>query len=168
MKSNIDLRGSVDWQTQFDSKFGDKSKQNVACKRACDVVIRNAGYTPTDSTGRIDIALAKDGMITPTKDFERGIELLDSQLEAGKPTILGVDRGYSKPYNANNATDHFIVCMGRLEDKYLFYEVGTSYKSKGTSDLNTLFLDMDNRAFYGTTVYKPGLKYQVTEVRITK
>ena len=58
--------------------------------------------------------------------------------------------------------------MGRKCDGnkcyYLFYDVGTSHKTKGASDENRLYLDKSNYSLKGKTVYN-GNFYTVTQIR---
>ncbi len=173
-KVHVDLRDSNKWQTQFDSKYGSKSAQNTACWSVCRDVLEKYGLK--DGSGGkvnpIQTVLEENDKLVVKKAIE-GINYLDNQLDKGFPVLVGVDHTLRKNKTKNKdhnegTTDHFVVIIGKGCDNgkafYLFYEVGTSQKSKGTSDENKLYLKDDN-TLKGTTAYKPTREYTVTQVR---
>ena len=138
-KEDIDLRGNNSkWQTQFDSRFGNKKRQNVACWRACQVILGNYNVTGgnlKNNKALFQVAIEKDNQLVVVSSVAiKAIDYLDKQLEMGKPILVGVDHTYKYKGGFNNdlSTDHFVVIIGRGNDEkgeyYLFYEVGTSYK----------------------------------------
>ena len=174
-KEDIDLRGNNSkWQTQFDSRFGNKKRQNVACWRACQVILGNYNVTGgnlKNNKALFQVAIEKDNQLVVVSSVAiKAIDYLDKQLEMGKPILVGVDHTYKYKGGFNNdlSTDHFVVIIGRGNDEkgeyYLFYEVGTSYKSKGASDNNKLYVQEDY-SLKGPTVYKPSHVYTITQVR---
>ncbi|MFK8274608.1 hypothetical protein ACI76Y_02865 [Capnocytophaga cynodegmi] len=172
----IDLRGdNSKWQTQFDSIFGTKERQNVACKRACSVILSNYGIKGGElKKGKplFQIGIEKEGELFIDRDItKQSVEYIDEQLEKGKPILVGVDHTYKYKGGFNNdlSTDHFIVIVGRKRDPdkgiyYLFYEVATSNKDKGTSDDNKLFIQEDF-TLKGNPKYKKDRIYIVLQVR---
>jgi len=174
-KEDIDLRGdNSKWQSQYDSRFGNKRRQDVSCWRACQVILGNYNVTGgqlKNNKALYQVAIEKDNeLVVDYSVARKAINYLDKQLEMEKPILVGVDHTYKYKGGFNNdlSTDHFVVIIGRgIDDKgeyYLFYEVGTSYKAKGTSDNNKLYLQEDY-SLKGPTVYKPSHVYILTQVR---
>ncbi len=174
LKEDIDLRKRDKWQTQFDSKFGNKDKQNVACWRSCMIVLANHnvnGGNLVNGTARFQIATESNNKLVVDENIaKKSIEYIDEQLEADKPILVGVDHTYKYKGGFNNdlTTDHFIVLAGRSSDTqgsyYLFYEVGTSFERYGISNENKLYIQSDN-SLRGSTAYTSKHKYTVTQVR---
>lgn len=167
---NIDLTGLVTFQTQLSPIFGNRERQMVACKRACDYMLKKAGFKSTTAGGRIDMCSGnqRDGFLL-SPGYDSAVNLLDDTLDKGKPVIVGVDRGIVGNYNANAATDHFVVIVARImiggKVYYQFYDPGTSYPEKGTHPTN--LLAFDQAGFLTGTSYYNGKTYVVTEVRPT-
>ena len=109
-------------------------------------------------------------MIVNKAIAKQSISYLDQQLEKGNPVLVGVDHTYKYKGGFNNdvTTDHFVVIVGRgSKDKkvfYRFYEVGTSFKAKGISNLNVLFVQ-DDYSLKGSTAYTSKHIYTVTQIR---
>ena len=174
IKEDIDLRGKDKWQTQFDVKFGNKTNQDKACWKACQVVLSNynvkGGYL-IDGNALYQIGIENNNSLEINIDNAKlAIKYLDKQLELGKPIIVGVDHTYKYKggFNNDKSTDHFVVIIGRGSDKkgafYRFYEVGTSYESKGTHDDNKLYVKMNN-VLKGKPVYTSKHIYTVIQIR---
>ncbi len=172
-KSEIDLRQKIKWQTQFDTKWGTRERQMVACKRTCDDILINSGLKATSLSSLYQTALENDThtkLVINTSVSKDAISYLDSELEKGHPVQVGVDHGlgYKINNNADHSTDHFVVIVGRkcngIKCYYLFYDVGTSHKEKGASDNNRLYLDETDKSLRGKTVYN-GHLYTVTQIR---
>jgi len=91
---------------------------------------------------------------------------MNSEIEKGHPVQLGIDHILGYGFN-EGTTDHFVVVVvvgkGCVNGKiyYRFYDVGTSFKEKGASENNRLFLDTSDYSLKGTTVYN-GSSYTVT------
>lgn len=176
-KKHVDLRGTVvQWQTQFDSRWGDRAAQNVACWKTSHDILINSGLS--ESSG------SQDGMYQVAEENEDHSELLvnaesamqsigyiDGQLESNYPVLVGVDHDLNYRGGTLNegTTDHYIVIVGKACDDgniyYLFYDVGTSFGDKGASDSNQLFLDTSDYSLKGSTEYN-GKLYTVTQVRL--
>ena len=172
-KRHIDLRDKVEWQTQFDTKWGDYSNQSKACKNTCDDILIKNGLKATSRDRLFQTAIENEDhtkLIINVENFKKGVEYLNNELEKGNPVQIGVDHdlNYKINNNADHSTDHFIVIVGRgcFNDKvfYTFYDVGTSYKEKGANDDNRLYLDNVNNSLKGKTVYS-GKLYTVTQIR---
>lgn len=165
----------IKFQTQFDARFGDKKKQNVSCKKACEIIVQSAGFaTPTSNAGSINVAtMDKNKKLVLSSTAQAGYDLLNAQLDAGKPTCVAVDREYTGDVgNANNASDHFVVIYGRYEKDgviyYLFADPGTSYESKGMSAENLMYKDANGFLKGHSKYYGSAKFYTTTEVRPTK
>lgn len=168
----IDLTKKVKWISQFNAFFGDMARQRVACARASKKMLTDAGFKVVDGSGRVDM-LVKDakGELIPAQTYDQAKTVLNSNLEAGNPVIIGVNRGKLSVGNANKATTHFIVVVGREFvngfNQYRFYEVGTSSIVKGTH-LENVLIEGANGQFKGHSFYnKDKCTYIITEVRPT-
>jgi len=174
-KKNIrSIESSSKWQTQFDSRFGSEDDQKTACWKACQVILTNYGVIGGANSNVIQTVRENENStaLVVTTDAKKGVDYIDSQLEAGKPILVGVDHTLGNTYN-EKSTDHFVVIVGRDSDEkgtyYLFHDVGTRNIKNGTSDKNRLYLKSDN-SLVGTSKYKvdSGSKhavYTVTQVR---
>lgn len=174
-KKHIDLRDKVQWQTQFDPKWGDRKAQSVACKKTCDDILIKNGLSATSKLAKdlYQIALENTShteLIINTEEGKKGIDYLNQELEKGVPVQVGVDHAlnYKKGKLNEGTTDHFIVIIGKGCEKgkiyYLFYDVGTVFKEKGANDNNRLYLDQLHYSLKGKTIYN-GNNYTVTQIR---
>lgn len=168
----IDLTNKIKFQTQFDAIFGDVKKQMVSCARASKKMLTDAGFKVVGGDGRIDM-LVKDiaGKLIKAETFQQALIVLNSNLEAGNPVIVGVNRGKTSVGNANKATTHFVVVVGRDEVngvvEYRFYDPGTLYPSKGTHPTNVFMFD-SNGFLSGKSYYnREKSTYIITETRPT-
>jgi hypothetical protein len=173
-KTHIDLRPTITWHTQFDSQWGDKKAQNLACWKASQQILNNSGLGSTSGYPSGAIQLAKEidkhtKMSYLPEGLKAGIDYLDQQLEINHPVLVGVnhDLNYRGEKNIDHTTDHFVVIVGRNCDDngayYLFYEVGTSFKKSGASDENKLYILSDR--IEGKTAYNSSKLYQISQVR---
>lgn len=154
----------VKFQTQFDAIFGTRDRQNVACARACKKMMSDAGFLETNSSDRIDMLVwNKTNQLTKAKTFLDAQLLLDDCLAKGYPVMVGVNRQNSSVGNANKATSHFVVIVGKTAAGYRFFDPGTSHESKGTHATNLLKADA-NGWLRGISFYNKR-EYIVTEVR---
>lgn len=176
-KKHIDLRNQIEWKSQFDSQWGDKKAQKVACWKASQQILTNSGLGKTSGYSDGAIQLAKEidqhtKMSYLSDGLNEGIKYIDEQLENEVPILVGVnhDLNYRGEKNNDQTTDHFVVIVGRGCDKdgsfYYFYEVGTSYKQHGASDENKLYI-LSNR-IEGKTSYNTSKLYQIAQVRKNK
>lgn len=170
--TKIDLTGKIKFQTQFDPVFGDRQAQNVSCARASKKMLTDAGFKVVGGSGRIDMVI-KDTSLNLIKapTFQQALTILNSNLEAGRPVIVGVNRGKLAVGNANKATTHFVVVVGRETINnvvyYRFYDPGTSYSAKGCHSENVFSFDangfLSGKSFYN----KDKCTYIITETRPT-
>jgi len=180
-KNHIDLRvadgerKAVEWETQFDLRFGDDKKQRKSCFDACKLILENAGLKP-DAKYQIATEIPnvsdedqkdqKKYLQINEKEAQEGLTYMDLQLEEGHPVIVGVDHTYEYKVN-DNKVDHFVVIVGRSCDDgkafYYFYEVGAYDRINGKSDENKLH----RKDFWlsGSTAYTKKRKYVVTQIR---
>lgn len=84
------------------------------------------------------------------------------------------DVGIKKEEKVLNSCQKIGSTIGYDKEKsqyyYRFYEVGTSYNSKGASEKNKLYIDKTNHLIVGTTAYIEEITnvpsyYTITEVR---
>ncbi len=173
-KVHIDLTAKIEWQSQFNSQWGDKKAQNVACWLASQQILTNSGLGKTSgySTGAIQMAkeIKEHTKMSYLPDgLKAGIKYIDEQLEKKYPILVGVnhDLNYRGEKNTDHTTDHFVVIIGRGCDKngsfYSFYEVGTSHKESGASSENKLYILTDR--IEGKTAYSASKLYQIAQVR---
>lgn len=173
IKPNIDLTKSVKFQTQFDSIFGNKNSQMVACNRASKLMIVNAGFQSVDAVGRIDtVVYDSKRVLTVSKDIDKARAQLIKNFEERKPTLVAVNRGTKDVGNANKASNHYVVIVGRNYNadidkyEYRFYDPGTSYQSKGTSYSNIFVWNGKKKWWEGVSDYCKK-NYIITEIRPT-
>jgi predicted chitinase len=169
-EEHFDLSQKIKWQTQFDSKWGDKNAQNVACKKTCDDILIKAGLKSTSKLNLFQTAKENNNHTKLEVDVSQSklaIDYINKQLKLGNPIQLGVDHKLGYGYN-EGTTDHFVVLVGKGCENgkifYRFYDVGTKYEDKGASPNNKLFLNPTDYSLKGTTVYN-GSTYVVTQVR---
>ncbi|SET36030.1 LysM peptidoglycan-binding domain-containing protein [Stigmatella erecta] len=148
----------VPYYSQFEGGHG-YTPGGKACFKAAVSMAKAAGANVTGPGDRIQVATGENskGQVTvdPKKAAE-GRKYIDSQLDAGKPVVVGVSHKDAN-YNADGLTDHFVVITGRgVDDKgrayYTFHDPGTTQTSKG-ADTNP-----DNRFYMEDTgkMYRPG------------
>jgi predicted chitinase len=173
---HYDLTDKVKWQTQFDTKWGDKSRQNVACKKTCDDILNKSGLASTSILNKYQTASENSKhtiLVVDTETSKTAIKYLDLQLKAGNPVQVGVDHALNYKGGSLNegTTDHFIVIVGKSCENgkvfYRFYDVGTKHESKGASENNRLYLNLSDYSLKGKTVYN-GSVYTVTQIRNNK
>ncbi len=164
-KEDIDLSDPDKWMSQFDNPIN----PSKACYRTSVIVLNNYGVECgglgkmledkySNDTNRWSnviqtVIQSKDGSLIDTGRIDEAINYINSQLEIGKPIVVGVDKEKYTTYNKDNSTDHYFVITGRLTDEkgelyYRFYEVGTHAKNKeikGVSQENKLYLNDCNR-----------------------
>ncbi|MGE8552419.1 MAG: PAAR-like protein [Chryseobacterium jejuense] len=139
------------------------------CWQASIDILANYGLKNNSGYPQNRIIMAdQSGNTLIAKDFQQGLDYIDSQLKSGKPIIVGLDDNLRKAtYNSHKATEHFFVIVGSgcEEGKryYRFFDVGSSKKEEGTAEKNKLFL-LDNNLLQGKS-YGGSHNYTVTEVR---
>lgn len=167
------LTDNVKWQTQFDSRWGNKAAQNVACKKTCDDILQKNGLTSTSINNKYQTALENNNhtaLNINTEISKTGVKYIDLQLDLGNPVQVGVDHSLNDKGGKLNegTTDHFIVIVGKSCENgkvyYRFYEVGTGHESKGASENNRLYLDTSSYSLKGKTEYN-GSTYTVSQIR---
>lgn len=156
--SNSVLSSSA-WQTQMPDK--------TACFSTCGQMI---GYTPNPANRINTASYDANGKLNTSSAAKQGVATIDSYLGNGNPIMVGVNYlpGKESPYNANKATQHFVVISGEGYDNgrkyYNFFDPATSRKEAGTSLMNRLYLNTEDYSLSGVTQYN-GSTYSVTEVR---
>src|SRR5690554_3863879 len=100
-----------------------------------------------------------------------GFEKINTELEAGKPVLIGVDYQVGAPEgnkNTDNTTDHFLLITGRdFDDDGKLYYTGFENVSGGSTskELNRFYPQSDG-TLQGGTSYRGGMT--VTQVRPVK
>lgn len=145
-------------------------KDPSGCLRLCDQIVDCAGFHKTGE--RIKMMDNESGVYgLPSDSFGHGMTVINKELEAGRPVILGV--GYDKYPNASSpnldgVTQHFIVLSGFHTNSdgtrvYDFFDPRTNNRKAGTSG-NTLVVK--DGVLKGS--YQGQLDYTVTTVRPVK
>ena len=178
---NIDLTGQIKFQTQFSKAVGDVDgdgdhdikDEYIACCKASKLMIQNAGFTPVAANKRVDMFIWDAKLqLEKAPTYQDSIDLLNTMLDQGRPVLIGVNRKKTSVGNANKATSHFVVIVGREYNpakaryEFRFYDPGTSYIAKGTNESNVFFKDDKTGQFVGESFYNK-TKYTITEVRPT-
>lgn len=137
-------------------------------------MLRSAGYTPVGADKRIDmLSKQTSGGFTDAKTYQQAIDTIEEHAAKGIPMIWGVDREKIHAINANALTDHFIVFVEKIENwkdgkpGYRFYDPGTMYEEKGTSQENILWYNGAGRIEGYTKYLGEKVLYTVTEIRPT-
>ncbi|MFP2928569.1 LysM peptidoglycan-binding domain-containing protein [Pyxidicoccus sp. 3LG] len=150
----------VPFFSQYEGGHG-YTPSDTACFKAAVAMAKAAGATTTGPDQRIQVATgenSKGGLTVDPKKAAQGRKYIDSQLDAGKPVVVGVSHKDSD-YNADKLTDHFVVITGRGVDEkgrtyYTFHDPGTRHQSKGadTNPNNRFYVDDNGK------MYRPGSK----------
>jgi len=186
-KKHIDLRvadgerKAVEWETQFDKKFGDAKKQGISCLDACKLILENAGLSKNfarsdtayqvaneiENINEVDQGNQEKYLQIDKEKAQEGLTYMDQQLEQYHPVVVGVDHTYKYGKNKDKV-DHFVVIVGRGCENgkiyYLFYDVGTKQPDYVKSDKNKLSFHEEDFSLRGSTAYN-GKKYVVTQIR---
>jgi hypothetical protein len=139
---------------------GYQSNDKAGCFRRCTEMAAAVGVTVGGPDVRIQVAVYEDskGHVTvdPVK-AQQGVAYIDSELEAGRPVVVGVSYTVTS-YNVDDITDHFVIITGRDTDPqrglcYGFHDPASSHDWLG-GDQN-----LANRFFlYGSAaggLYRP-------------
>lgn len=153
-----------DWVSQFPSdadKNGDgrgilesekpyAGKQNIKCcfDAAAVMVKKKGGSLAMDVPDRLPTLLQQNNQTRLlNKQAELGVKYIDEQLLAGKPVMIGVDKGGFGLDNADQTTDHFVVIVAKVikdgKIYYRYFDPGTHWGSKGYSEDNLLLIGTD-------------------------
>jgi hypothetical protein len=146
-------------------------KTNNCCFQAALAMIEQFGVT-TNRSQAIDIAtLISDNRWEKQSDLQvniakitEGIDYIDATLKSGKPVLIGIhyENNKKKLYNANKATLHYMVIVGKIskndKEYYYFYDP----ELQGKAATNLLKIDRSKSMIHG--IYK-GIPYTITEVR---
>lgn len=144
------------------------------CMQGCIQILAKYGIrTPYTSI----ITLATQGLNQQLNilaaEYYDGVNAINRHINAGRPIIVGVSRGWSiDAGNYNGATDHFVVVTGRGFDAdanlyyFTYMETGVSDASGYNTDTNRLYIDVSvpDLVDYSPLVGKE--PYHVTEVRV--
>jgi hypothetical protein len=151
-------------------------KSNNCCFQTALAMIEQFGVT-TNRSQAIDIATLKNSkswkeqsdLQADVAKFEENITYIDETLASGNPVLIGVhyQNKYREPYNANKATFHYMVIVGKIhknnKEYYWFYDPGRIVQNKGISTTNLLEIDRNKNMIHG--IYKNNKPYTITEVR---
>lgn len=113
------------------------------CRKTCQAMQKNAGYTSSDGQF-IPMTMNRDDKpYAPDARFQEGLNYLDSELQKGRAVIVGVDWKINyHTGNLDHASDHFILVVGRYVIAgsvfYHYFDPGTQIREKGTRSENVL------------------------------
>lgn len=113
------------------------------CRKTCQAMQINAGYTSSDSQFIPMTMNRNDRPYASDPRFQEGLNYLDSELQHGRAVIVGVDwKDNHITDNRDHASDHFILVVGRYTIAgsvfYHYFDPGTQFQEKGTRCENIL------------------------------
>jgi LysM repeat protein len=164
------------WYNQMEGGHG-FAPGSTACFRASSAMARAGGghvRGPGDGT---QVATHRDANAHVTVNraaAQQGIGHIDSELNAGRPVVIGVTHpgGRGHNMNADGVTDHFVTVTGRGVDEQgrLYYTIndpGTRFGQDSRST-NRMYVDPSTGNLYKPGNALPGLageRYELTTVR---
>lgn len=118
--------------------IGYVSNEPTGCFKRCGEMAAAVGVSVGGPDVRIQIATREDSSGRITIDpaaAKRGLQYIDSELDSGRPVVVGVSYMDSS-YNVDTITDHFVIVTTRGRDSngecwYAFHDPATSHASKG-------------------------------------
>ena len=179
-KPDIDLTHIIRWSSQFRPDVPDinrdgkitEADNNVACGWTCKQILKESGFNPPDSSGKVDaVVYGKDKALVKAPTWQEAVDTLHANCDAHAPTIVGVNRGAMNVGNLNPATNHYVVIVGRRYNiitgkyEYPFYDVGTHHQELGTHA--SQFFALDGRGIWSGASRYANAIYTITEVRRT-
>jgi hypothetical protein len=176
------VRVDVPWYSQFHD-HGAVKGGNTSCNPMVKEMMRNA-KTPATPGGKgasdnINIAKTKDtrGRIEPNvAKAQEGLRYINSELESGRPVMVGVMWKTPHPgFNGGNA-DHYVVITGRSvspdgTEYYTFHDPGAKSAAMGsdTRAENRLVVDKDTNMLFrplkDDPLWSTDARYEVSQVR---
>ena len=146
------------------------------CYQSATATLSNNGYSAgsywsPDNQYEFQMFTATN---SPNVDIQQtrlsGFEEINTQLEAGKPLLVGVDyrSGSSNP-DTDGTTDHFLLLTGRgFDDEGNLYYTGFENVDSGNTDNGTStelnrFYPQSDGTLQGGTTYRSGMT--ITQVR---
>jgi murein DD-endopeptidase MepM/ murein hydrolase activator NlpD len=164
------------WYNQMEGGHG-FVPGSTACFRAASAMARAGGATVHGPGDGIQVATRRDanGHVTANPAAaQRGISHIDSELNAGRPVVIGVTHPGGRGHNMNSdhVTDHFVTVTGRGVDEqgHVYYTIndpGTRFGQDSRST-NRMYIDPSNGNLYKPSSALPGLggqRYELTTVR---
>lgn len=152
-----------------------KGKSN--CLTICNNILQKMLGNHTEG-GRYQLyKQEKNGDLTLVGNAETAFGIMNTQLNAGKPLIIGVDYRIDSPNS--DGTDHFMIVNGRgydtIKKQYYFTYIETGRTEKGkheaVSDKNKLYYDKNKGTFSGPKYWAgktPIPIYTITQIRTIK
>lgn len=175
------VRLAVPWYSQFERGHG-YEPGDTACLDASRAMSARAPVRATvlGVEQRIQVARGQDGRgrvyADPARTTE-GRSYIDSELDAGRPVVVGVSHQAGLGLNADRITGHFVVITGRLTDEqgqvcYTFNEPATSNRERGSDrhERNRFYVDAQTGVMYREgnpdSPLLPDRRYEVSMVRM--
>ncbi len=166
---------SITFEAMNESQFT-AQVTGTGCKIACENMLEKTGNRL--SGARIDMVNSDANGVatTPTKQANKGMNLLNAQLENGNPVIVGVDYKAKQvnniPPNGDGMTDHFVVIGSKTETLSEGQVTGTSYRffdprssRNGASSINTMSFNSGGRLSGSYNHSDGNYRYTVTTIR---
>ena len=149
-----------------------------------DPMAKSSGANPTRIGEIYMVNHNFDGVaISTTNNVEKGISILNNNIENGLAVVVGIDykakqqhnldrsqikaRGVKQNYIGDGMTDHFITIVGSMYNcnteaaSYYFYDPGS--RENGSSLSNVI--NINNGHLQGVTAFKPNHKFKLTTIR---
>lgn len=156
-------RGDVHLRVPYVSQFT-LPRPRVACFRAARAMASRAGAR--------DLGPGQAIWLRWQRSPAAARSYIDSQLDSGKPVIVGVNRPGGSNLNMDRRTDHWVVITGRGTDAqgrtyYTFHDPGTR-GGQDSNSRNRFYVDERTGALYRPSGDGAGiqrLRYDLTAVR---
>jgi hypothetical protein len=156
-------------QVPFISQWSLKNPSE-ACLRACQKMLAEAGLRD-QGAGKTSWLHGSDELGLPPTSAPALRSLIDGDLDAGKPVIVGVNRPGGSNKNRDGVTDHWIVITGKGVDEqgreyYTFNDPGRRNEADGSDSnpANRLYVDEKTGELYSVDAAGER-RYEVTAVR---
>jgi hypothetical protein len=162
--------------TQLDVPFVSQwtlSRPRVACFRACKEMLAGVGLKDRGPANALWLHGA-EGLGVSASSAQALRAQIDSDLEAGKPVFVGVNRPGGSNQNQDGVTDHWVVVTGKGVDEqgrtyYTFHDPGRRDASAGSDQNpeNRFYVDEKTGQLY-TEDADGNRRYDVTAVRTSE
>ncbi len=168
-KNDVTLENVRDnWETQLAGQ----------CFKACADILEVVKISPiAGNINQLQMALETSDhtSIHATKDFDRGINYIDEQLDEDNGVRVGVNHTLNykngtlpnEPPGVPATTDHYVVIYGRKYDAqkkeyyYLYADVASTDSAHGKSDENRLYLNELTKTLSGVRPFKSSNNHDV-------
>lgn len=170
----VNVMNGDNFISQFAQDYWGETPANQACQKACDAMLRSAGFTSSFSSNVIVDNINGSAGSASLKSSQVIAEMTDN-LYAGYPSKVSVDIHPGNTSHADKIGDHFVIIMGVTEylskgnvvgANYRFFEPGTRHKNLGTS--SSAVFRLTGGRLVGNAPYGQKRPYVVSSIRFCK